>query len=193
MAQKNPIHLIGLGTSTKFILTKFLEQPLHNIVCHLVDTTVANDLPERIAFHQIGQHAVRGLGCGGNADLGQKAAEESLDTLWSLIPAEGQVVFFASMAGGTGAGVLPIMHPLAAKKKSQAAAFVTMPLVSEGPQRTQTAAKHLKRLDDLNDLFIVEPQHLAPFLPTNPLIDQRTIYDLLNQIVLSKTIVYLCG
>lgn len=161
---------------------------------HFVDTTPQNQLQDQITFDLIGKHVTRGQGCGGDAALGRKAAEESLNTLWDLIPEKGHVVFLASMAGGTGAGVLPAIYPLAGEKKSQAIAVVTMPLINEGVQRAQMAVQNLKRLDHLkSDLITIEQKHLDSFLPAKTFVDNQTIYDLLSRYVMWKTLAALSG
>ena len=111
-----------------------------------------------------------------------------------MIPEKGRVVFLTSLAGGTGAGALPVIFPLAAEKKSQTFAVVSMPLKHEGSQRSQTATRNLKQLDPIkNNLLVIEQKHLEPFLPTKAFVDIKAAYQLLNQVVIWKTLSFLSG
>lgn len=174
--------IIGLGSSKIQVLARITEQPLENIDFHFVDTTSIRAIPEGIAFHHIGKHATSGLGCGGDARIGQKAAVENTDILWDLIPAKERILFLASMAGGTGAGVLPTVFSLALEKKAAPTAIVTMPFVAEGVARGKAAAENLKILAPFADnLIIIRQKDLQPYLPQKTFVDQQRMFDLLNR------------
>ncbi|MFK7801324.1 MAG: hypothetical protein AB8G95_06820 [Anaerolineae bacterium] len=175
--------IIGLGSSKFEALAYIANQPLENLRLHFVDTVQARKTPAHITSHLIGKHLTNGLGCAGDARLGQKAAVESTDTLWSLIPAKGKVILLASMAGGTGAGLLPTMLRLAKEKKTDTHAIVTLPLIVEGQQRKLAAINNLKAIGDYSDqLIVIKQDSLQNYLSALATADQIEMFNLFTKI-----------
>ena len=87
----------------------------------------------------IGEKLTRGLGAGGNPEIGQKSAEESLDALADLLEETDMVFITAGMGGGTGTGAAPIIAKAAKDMGILTVGVVTKPFSFEGRKRKSQA------------------------------------------------------
>ncbi|PSP17591.1 MAG: cell division protein FtsZ [Cyanobacteria bacterium QS_8_64_29] len=108
---------------------------------------------------QIGQKLTRGLGAGGNPQIGQKAAEESRDELASSLENTDLAFITAGMGGGTGTGAAPIVAEVAKEVGCLTVAVVTRPFTFEGRRRTQQAEEGIAALRSRVDTLIVIPNN----------------------------------
>jgi cell division protein FtsZ len=106
---------------------------------------------------QLGEDLTKGLGVGGNHELGAQAAEESLDQIQELIEGTNMVFLTAGMGGGTGTGGLPIIAGVAKNMGALTVAVVTKPFDFEGTRRKEVAEEGLAALRDKVDTLIVIP------------------------------------
>ena len=106
---------------------------------------------------QLGEDLTRGLGVGGNADLGAQAAEESLDQIQELLEGANMVFITAGMGGGTGTGAAPIIAGIARNLGALTVAVVTKPFDFEGNKRREIAEEGIANLKDKVDTLIVVP------------------------------------
>lgn len=106
---------------------------------------------------QLGEDLTRGLGVGGNAELGAQAAEESLDQIQELIEGANMVFITAGMGGGTGTGAAPIIAGVARNMGALTVAVVTKPFDFEGNRRREIAEEGIANLRDKVDTLIVVP------------------------------------
>jgi len=106
---------------------------------------------------QIGRDLTGGLGSGGNPEIGQKAAEESLDEIRSHLEGYDMLFITAGMGGGTGTGGAPIVARLAKSMGILSVAVVTRPFSFEGSRRMEQAEKGINSLRDAVDALIVIP------------------------------------
>ena len=106
---------------------------------------------------QLGEELTRGLGVGGNAELGAQAAEESLDQIQELIEGANMVFVTAGMGGGTGTGAAPIVAGVARNMGALTVAVVTKPFDFEGNKRKEIAEEGIANLRDKVDTLIVVP------------------------------------
>jgi cell division protein FtsZ len=106
---------------------------------------------------QLGEDLTKGLGVGGNHELGAQAAEESLDQIQELIEGTNMVFLTAGMGGGTGTGGLPIIAGVAKNMGALTVAVVTKPFDFEGSRRKEVAEEGLAALRDKVDTLIVVP------------------------------------
>jgi cell division protein FtsZ len=106
---------------------------------------------------RIGDKITRGLGCGGDPNLGQKAAEESVDEIEELLRGADMVFVTSGMGGGTGTGGAPMVAQAARKIGALTVGIVTKPFSFEGAKRMKAALEGIARLREQVDTLIVIP------------------------------------
>lgn len=106
---------------------------------------------------QIGENLTRGLGVGGDPELGKKSAEESREKLKELLLDTDMVFITGGMGGGTGSGASPIIAEIAKEQGALTVAVVTKPFVFEGTRRMVAAEEGINNLKDKVDALIVIP------------------------------------
>lgn len=106
---------------------------------------------------QIGENLTRGLGAGGNPDIGKQAAEESREKLKEQLHDTDMVFLTCGEGGGTGSGATPIIAQLAKDLGSLTVAVVTKPFHFEGTRRMVQAEEGIENLKDKVDTLIVIP------------------------------------
>ncbi len=106
---------------------------------------------------QLGENLTKGLGVGGNHELGARAAEESLDQIQELLEGADMVFITAGMGGGTGTGAAPIIAGVAKNMGALTVAVVTKPFDFEGKRRMEVAEEGLNNLRDKVDTLIIVP------------------------------------
>ncbi|PIZ46337.1 cell division protein FtsZ [Candidatus Woesebacteria bacterium CG_4_10_14_0_2_um_filter_44_9] len=113
-----------------------------------------NKAPTKV---QIGEKLTKGLGVGGNSDLGTQAAEESAEKVKELLIDTDMVFVTAGMGGGTGTGAAPVIARLAKDAGALTVAIVTKPFVFEGARRMVAAEDGIEKLAEVVDTLIVIP------------------------------------
>lgn len=106
---------------------------------------------------QIGDKLTRGLGVGGNSEIGKQAAEESREKIKELLVDSDMVFLTAGMGGGTGSGATPIVAEVAREVGALTVAIVTKPFAFEGARRMVVAEEAIENLQDKVDALIVIP------------------------------------
>jgi cell division protein FtsZ len=106
---------------------------------------------------RIGDKLTKGLGSGGNPEIGQRAAEESREEIGELVKGADMVFVTAGMGGGTGSGAAPVIARVARDQGALTIGVVTRPFSFEGAHRRRTAENSLKELSDNVDTLIVIP------------------------------------
>lgn len=106
---------------------------------------------------RIGEKLTRGLGSGGNPEIGQKAARETIDDLNEVLKGSDMVFITAGMGGGTGSGAAPIVAGSAKEQGALTIGVVTKPFLFEGTQRAQIAERGIEELKANVDTLIVIP------------------------------------
>jgi len=106
---------------------------------------------------QIGEQLTKGLGSGGDPEIGRKAAEESAERLEEVVADADMVFITAGMGGGTGTGSGPVIADIARKTGALAVAVVTKPFAFEGAHRRLVAEEGVDSLKDKLDSMIVIP------------------------------------
>jgi cell division protein FtsZ len=113
-----------------------------------------NCAPEKI---QIGTELTRGLGAGGDPEIGRKAAEESRDPSREHLRDADMVFITCGEGGGTGTGASPVIAEEAKKAGALVVAVVTRPFDHEGVWRMNNAVKGIEDLKDIVDTLICIP------------------------------------
>ncbi len=110
--------------------------------------------PARIC---LGQHHTKGLGAGGNAAVGMRAATESAAEIRAALGEADMVFIAAGMGGGTGTGAAPVVASIAKKLGALTVGIVTLPFTFEGSRRRRIAEQGLAELRNEIDALITVP------------------------------------
>lgn len=106
---------------------------------------------------QIGEKLTRGLGVGGNPEIGTQAAEESVEKIKELVVDSDMVFVTAGMGGGTGTGASPLIAKIAKEAGALTVGIVTKPFAFEGARRSVVADDGIEKLKEFVDTLIVIP------------------------------------
>jgi len=115
---------------------------------------LANKAPTKL---QIGEKLTKGLGVGGDPEVGKQAAEESVEKIKELLIDSDMVFITSGMGGGTGTGASPIIAELAKEAGALTVGVVTKPFAFEGTRRSVTADDGIDKLREKVDTLIVIP------------------------------------
>ena len=106
---------------------------------------------------QIGDNLTRGLGAGGNPEVGAQAAEESREKIKEYLMDSDMIFITAGMGGGTGTGAAPVVAEIAHELGALTVAIVTKPFAFEGARRMVNAEDGINKLKEKVDTLIVIP------------------------------------
>jgi len=153
------IRVVGVGGGGGNAVSSMVESSLINGVEFIVANTDAQVLlqsktPTKI---QIGEKLTKGLGVGGNPDIGAQAAEESAEKIKDLLIDSDMVFVTAGMGGGTGTGASPVIAKLAKEAGALTVGVVTKPFAFEGTRRSVVAEEGIEKLKEVVDTLIVIP------------------------------------
>ena len=112
----------------------------------------------------IGERITKGHGAGSNPELGEKAADESIEEITNAIKGADMVFITAGMGGGTGTGAAPIIAKVAKQMEILTVAVVTKPFNFEGRKRMAQAEQGIGKLREFVDSLIVIPNERLKLL-----------------------------
>ncbi len=157
-ARKPVIKVVGMGGGGCNAINRMIELGMSNVDFIAANTdhqALKNSLaPVKI---QLGPHSTRGLGAGGNPEVGQAAAEESYRQIGAALTGADMVFLTAGMGGGTGTGSIPIAAQVARSLGAVTIAIVTTPFSFEMGRRQRNAREGLARLRPHTDTLITVP------------------------------------
>lgn len=153
------IKVVGLGGAGCNALSSMITlQQIQGVEFVAVNTDaqalLGNQSPTKV---QIGETLTRGLGSGGDPEIGRQAAEESTQKLQEVFQDADMVFLTAGMGGGTGTGSVPVAAGIAKQIGALTVAVVTKPFVFEGTRRMMVAEDGIEKLKDKVDALIVIP------------------------------------
>lgn len=150
-----PIKVAGVGGAGSNALDRILLDGLESVDLVAINTDVQS-LASSVAAHkvQLGRTTTRGLGAGGDPDLGYQAAIESADEIRQAISGGRMIFICAGLGGGTGSGAAPVVAQLAREAGSLVIAFATMPFSFEGKRRASQASDALMQLNEIANAVI---------------------------------------
>ncbi len=152
------IKVIGLGGGGSNAITRMVREEIQGVEFIAMNTDAQAlaviEAPTRV---QLGEKLTRGLGVGGDHNLGQKAAEESRDDLNAVVSGADMVFITCGMGGGTGTGSAPVIAELAKQSGALTIAIVTRPFTFEGAHRCHVADEGITRLLNKVDTLIIIP------------------------------------
>jgi len=158
VANPAKIKVIGLGGGGCNAITRMVREEIEGVEFIAMNTDAqalaVTEAPIRI---QLGEKLTRGLGVGGDHNMGQKAAEESREELQALVSGADMVFITGGMGGGTGTGAAPTVAEIAKQSGALTIAVVTKPFNFEGAHRMQVANEGITRLLGKVDTLIIIP------------------------------------
>ena len=149
------IKVVGVGGAGSNVLDRVMLDGIEGAELVAINTDVQS-LTASVAAHkvQIGRNLTRGLGSGGDPELGYAAAEEATEEIRSVLQGGNVVFICAGLGGGTGSGAAPIVAQLAKEDNSLVLVFATLPFSFEGRRRCAQAEESLTRLRAVADAVI---------------------------------------
>jgi cell division protein FtsZ len=150
LAESVPVKVVSVGGAGLNALDRIVLDGLEKASVVAINTDVQS-LTSSVAAHkvQLGRTRTRGLGTGGDPELGFEAAVESADEIREALTDTRMVFVCAGLGGGTGSGAAPYVAQLAREAGALVIAFVTLPFTFEGKRRTAQAREALARLNEI--------------------------------------------
>ena len=155
---KPRILVLGVGGAGGNAINEMITAGLQGVEFIAVNTD-AQDLKLSQAHTkiQIGLNLTKGLGAGAKIDIGQAAADESLNEIINCLQGANMVFIAAGMGGGTGTGAAHVIARAAKELNILTVGVVTLPFLYEGPSRMRRAQQGLEELRKHVDTIIVIP------------------------------------
>ncbi|HJP82229.1 MAG TPA: cell division protein FtsZ [Fimbriimonadaceae bacterium] len=159
MAQQTAtIKVVGVGGGGSNAVNRMIESGIHGVEFIAMNTDIQvldlSGAPKKV---QLGANLTRGLGAGGNPEIGKSAAEESKNDIRKALEGADMVFVTAGMGGGTGTGAAPVIADLARELGALTVAVVTRPFTFEGPRRSRLAEHGVTSLMGRVDTIITIP------------------------------------
>jgi cell division protein FtsZ len=152
------IRVVGVGGGGSNAVNRMIEENIAGVDFIAINTDqqalMGSKARQRVA---IGERTTRGLGSGGDPEVGGKSAEESEEDLHAVLQGSDMVFVTAGMGGGTGTGATPIVAKVARDVGALTIGVVTRPFTFEGAQRSRIAESGIEELKEYVDTLIVIP------------------------------------
>jgi cell division protein FtsZ len=163
------IRVVGVGGGGGNAINRMIQDNMKGVEFLALNTDIQaldqNKAPYRI---QLGKNLTKGLGAGGNPEIGRKAIEESKEAVSAALSNSDMVFITAGMGGGTGTGAAPVVAEIAKDLKALTVGIVTRPFEFEGRRRLEKAEQGIEELRKHVDTLIVVPNHkLLSLVPKN--------------------------
>src|SRR5213596_4392100 len=155
LAEFVPVKVVSVGGAGLNALDRIVLDGLEKASVVAINTDVQS-LTSSVAAHkvQLGRTMTRGLGTGGDPELGYDAAVESVDEIREAL-ADARMIFICTgLGGGTGSGAAPYIAQLAREAGSLVVAFATLPFAFEGKRRGAQARDALARFNEIANAVI---------------------------------------
>ena len=158
--------VMGVGGAGGNAINEMIENGMQGVEFIAVNTD-AQDLKHSKAKSkiQIGLNLTKGLGAGAKIDIGQAAADESLNEIINTLQGANMVFIAAGMGGGTGTGAAHVIARAAKELNILTVGVVTLPFLYEGPSRMRRAQIGLEELRKHVDTIIVSTCFLSSSKP----------------------------
>ena len=152
------IKVVGVGGGGNNAVNRMVEDGVRGVEFIAVNTDKAA-LAKSAATYKvpIGEKITKGHGAGANPEVGQRAAEESMEDITAALKGADMVFITAGMGGGPGTGAAPVVAKVAREMGILTVAVVTKPFEFEGRKRMQAAENGIKNLRETVDSLLVIP------------------------------------
>src|SRR5512143_2941427 len=143
------IKVIGVGGGGQNAVNRMIEEGIQGVEFVATNTDAQaltlSRAPTRV---RLGDKLTRGLGAGGDPEIGRKAAEESADELYNVLKGADMVFVTAGMGGGTGTGAAPVVSQVSKECGALTIGVVTRPFTFEGGRRSQSAETGIGKMKE---------------------------------------------
>jgi len=177
------IIVLGVGGAGGNAINGMIESGMEGVEFVAVNTDAQDlNMNKAKAKIQLGTNLTRGLGAGARLDIGQAAADESLNEIINFIQGANMVFITAGMGGGTGTGAAHVIARAAKELNILTVSVVTLPFLYEGPSRMRRANYGLEELRKHVDTIIVVPnQNLFKVANENTTLEES--FELSNNVL----------
>lgn len=152
------LKVVGIGGAGSNAVDRLKMENLDRLQLAVINTDrqalASSPVQEKV---MIGIGVTRGLGAGGDPDLGREAAEADREKIAGVVKGCDLVFLVTGMGGGTGSGAAPVVAEVAAESGALVIAFVTLPFSFEGGRRLKQAEEGLRALRQVCDAVIPLP------------------------------------
>jgi len=152
------IRVVGVGGSGGNAVNHMVSSKVKGVEFIAINSD-AQDLHHSQAKKKIniGKNLTRGLGAGGNPDMGRRAAEETREEIANAIKGSDMIFITGGMGGGTGTGAAPVVAKIARESGALTVGVVTKPFLFEGQERMRMALQGIEELKKEVDALITIP------------------------------------
>jgi len=152
------IIVLGVGGGGSNAVNRMIQAGVRGVEFVAINTDMqALTRSEAGSRIHIGEKLTRGLGAGGNPNVGEKSAEESADQIAEILRDADMVFIAAGMGGGTGTGAAPVIAQISKEMGVLTVGVVTKPFTFEGRQRAKNAEEGILVLKERVDTLITIP------------------------------------
>lgn len=157
--QPAKIKVVGVGGGGgNAVASMIIEEDIKGVQFMVMNTDAQALLNHKADIKiQIGETLTRGLGSGGDPEVGFKASEESREKIKESLDGADMIFLASGMGGGTGSGGSPIIAEIAKETGALTVAVVTKPFKFEGTRRMLVAEESIEKLKEKVDTLIVIP------------------------------------
>jgi len=143
------IKVIGVGGAGQNAVNRMIDEGIQGVEFIATNTDAqALALSKSPLRVRLGDKLTRGLGAGGDPEIGRKAAEESADELYNVLKGADMVFVTAGMGGGTGTGAAPVVSQVSKECGALTIGVVTRPFTFEGGRRSQAAENGVTKMKE---------------------------------------------
>ena len=165
------IKVFGIGGGGSNAVNRMVADGVKGVTFYIANTDVQvmknSDCENKIV---LGRETTKGLGAGGNPEVGRKAAEETENEIREAIKGSDMVFLTAGLGGGTGTGAAPLFAKVAKEEGALTIGIVTKPFTFEGRKRERNAMSGLSELQKYTDsLIIVSNNNLLEVIGRRPI------------------------
>ncbi len=162
--KKIKIKVIGIGgggSNIVFELSKKLKECSSQKIDFVVantDTQALSSISKNLKTFPFGNKTTKGLGCGSDVGLAEKAAQEDVERIKKLFSDEKDLyILVSSLGGGTGTGATPVFAKIANEYKVPVLGIFTLPFIFEGKKKTDASLSAIEKMKESTNAYMVLP------------------------------------
>lgn len=181
------IKVLGVGGGGTNAVDRMLDTSILGVEFWAINTdaqALGRSKAKGAQVLNIGSEVTRGLGAGGDPEVGRLAAEESREEIGAMVAGTDLCFVTSGMGGGTGSGAAPVVSEIAKESGALTVAIVTKPFAFEGRRRMRQATEAIDRLrQNVDTVIVVSNNKLLDIIPENTPLEAsfRVADDILRQ------------
>lgn len=181
------IKVLGVGGGGTNAVDRMLDTRISGVEFWAINTdaqALGRSKAKGAQVLNIGSSVTRGLGAGGDPEVGRLAAEESREQIAAMVAGTDLCFVTSGMGGGTGSGAAPVVSEISKESGALTVAIVTKPFAFEGKRRMRQAVEAIDRLrQNVDTVIVVSNNKLLDIIPENTPLEAsfRVADDILRQ------------